>query len=128
MNKQVDVSRGFTMVELLIVIVIGALLAVVAIPSMRQVLNTMRAAFASRDSAGRGSQTFDLRIGQGLAATLADAPGREDLDHVGASRGRRAYPFADLLRRARGVAELRDRREDARSLGTASGDRRAAAR
>ncbi len=52
------------MVELLIVIVIGALLAVVAIPSMRQVLNTMR------QSSALGLLVNDLNQARGEAIKL----------------------------------------------------------
>ena len=53
--------RGFTTIELLIVVVIGALLAVIAIPSLRETLNTTRQASAT------GVLLGDLNLARGEA-------------------------------------------------------------
>lgn len=54
-------QHGFTVIELLIVVTIGALLAMVAIPSMRDVLNN------TRQSSALGLLVSDLNLARGEA-------------------------------------------------------------
>ena len=67
----------------------------------------------------------DLRVGERLAAALADGFAGEDLDHVGAVGGGLADVLPDLIGREGGVVERCGRGEEARAGQLSARDRRA---
>lgn len=61
MKSRPFLQRGFTIIELLIVVMIGGVLALIAVPSMRDMLNT------TRQSSALGLIVSDLNLARGEA-------------------------------------------------------------